>query len=118
MLCCVIIEPNFTILLFVAVSYACMLYFLIVCLLVDNLIYLSADVSGGKDLQTASMCSREYGEHNRSGADVVGVSGSAAHAYPDAECAQLVPGNNLAPPAMLQFAKTRKLSIERSDMRK
>uniref|UniRef100_A0A2K2B7F1 Polycomb protein VEFS-Box domain-containing protein n=1 Tax=Populus trichocarpa TaxID=3694 RepID=A0A2K2B7F1_POPTR len=63
------------------------------------------------------MCSREYGEHNRSGADVVGVSGSAAHAYPDAECAQLVPGNNLAPPAMLQFAKTRKLSIERSDMR-
>ncbi|KAL9386827.1 hypothetical protein Peur_019951 [Populus x canadensis] len=74
-------------------------------------------IGGGKDLQTASMCSREYGEHNRSGADVVGVSGSAAHAYPDAECAQLVPGNNLAPPAMLQFAKTRKLSIERSDMR-
>ncbi|KAG6782969.1 hypothetical protein POTOM_012396 [Populus tomentosa] len=74
-------------------------------------------IGGGKDLQTASMCSREYGEHIRSGADVVGVSGSAAHAYPDAECAQLVPGNNLAPPAMLQFAKTRKLSIERSDMR-
>ncbi|XP_011022374.1 PREDICTED: polycomb group protein EMBRYONIC FLOWER 2-like isoform X7 [Populus euphratica] len=72
---------------------------------------------GGKDLQTASLCSREYGEHNRSGADVVGVSGSAAHSYPDAECAQMVPGNNLAPPAMLQFAKTRKLSIERSDMR-
>ncbi|KAJ6703341.1 POLYCOMB GROUP PROTEIN [Salix viminalis] len=45
------------------------------------------------------------------------IGGSAAHAYPDAECAQLVPGNNLAPPAMLQFAKTRKLSIERPDMR-
>ncbi|XP_011022369.1 PREDICTED: polycomb group protein EMBRYONIC FLOWER 2-like isoform X2 [Populus euphratica] len=74
-------------------------------------------IGGGKDLQTASLCSREYGEHNRSGADVVGVSGSAAHSYPDAECAQMVPGNNLAPPAMLQFAKTRKLSIERSDMR-
>ncbi|KAJ6703346.1 POLYCOMB GROUP PROTEIN EMBRYONIC FLOWER 2-RELATED [Salix viminalis] len=74
-------------------------------------------IGGGKDVQAASICSREYGEHNRSNVDVVGVSGSAAHAYPDAECAQLVPGNNLAPPAMLQFAKTRKLSIERPDMR-
>ncbi|KAJ6326494.1 hypothetical protein OIU76_003818 [Salix suchowensis] len=73
--------------------------------------------AGGKDVQAASICSREYGEHNRSSVDVVGVSGSAAHEYPDAECAQLVPGNNLAPPAMLQFAKTRKLSIERPDMR-
>ena len=98
-----------------ALSYACMLHFLIVCLLVENLIYSSANVSGGKDVQAASICSREYGEHNRSSVDVVGVSGSAAHAYPDAE---LVPGNNLAPPAMLQFAKTRKLSIERPDMRK
>ncbi|CAK7335877.1 unnamed protein product [Dovyalis caffra] len=85
---------------------------------VGNHLYSSADVSGGKDLPTASMCSTEYGEHNRSGCDVAGVSGSAAQAYPDAECVQLVPGNNLAPPAMLQFAKTRKLSIERSDMRK
>ncbi|KAG5249522.1 hypothetical protein OIU76_003818 [Salix suchowensis] len=74
-------------------------------------------IGGGKDVQAASICSREYGEHNRSSVDVVGVSGSAAHEYPDAECAQLVPGNNLAPPAMLQFAKTRKLSIERPDMR-
>ncbi|KAB5564684.1 hypothetical protein DKX38_004738 [Salix brachista] len=98
--------------------------FLLVCMICadewhpfENLIYSSADVSGGKDVQAASICSRENGEHNRSSVDVVGVSGSAAHAYPDAECAQLVPGNNLAPPAMLQFAKTRKLSIERPDMR-
>lgn len=77
-----------------------------------------SDVSGGKDLPTTSMCGTEYGEHNLSRFYVSGVSGSAAQAYPDAECVQMVPGNNLAPPAMLQFAKTRKLSIERSDMRK
>uniref|UniRef100_A0A2K2BUD4 Uncharacterized protein n=1 Tax=Populus trichocarpa TaxID=3694 RepID=A0A2K2BUD4_POPTR len=74
-------------------------------------------IGGGKDLPTTSMCGTEYGEHNLSRFYVSGVSGSAAQAYPDAECVQMVPGNNLAPPAMLQFAKTRKLSIERSDMR-
>ncbi|KAJ7010339.1 polycomb group protein EMBRYONIC FLOWER 2-like isoform X1 [Populus alba x Populus x berolinensis] len=76
-----------------------------------------SDVSGGKDLPATSMCGTEYGEHNLSRFYVSGVSGSAAQAYPDAECVEMVPGNNLAPPAMLQFAKTRKLSIERSDMR-
>ncbi|KAJ6341544.1 hypothetical protein OIU78_009658 [Salix suchowensis] len=75
------------------------------------------DKIGGKDLPTTSMCITEYGEHNLSRFYVAGVSGSAAQASPDAECVQMVPGNNLAPPAMLQFAKTRKLSIERSDMR-
>ncbi|XP_011026738.1 PREDICTED: polycomb group protein EMBRYONIC FLOWER 2-like isoform X2 [Populus euphratica] len=74
-------------------------------------------IGGGKDLPTLSMCGAEYGEHNLSRFYVSGVSGSAAQAYPDAECVQMVPGNNLAPPAMLQFAKTRKLSIERSDTR-
>lgn len=29
-----------------------------------------------------------------------------------------VPGTNIAPPALLQFAKTRKLSVERSNPRK
>ncbi|XP_021687122.2 polycomb group protein EMBRYONIC FLOWER 2 isoform X3 [Hevea brasiliensis] len=56
-------------------------------------------------------------EHVPSSFDVVGVSGSAAQAYPDPECVQSASGNNFAPPAMLQFAKTRKLSIERSDLR-
>nr|XP_034898487.1 polycomb group protein EMBRYONIC FLOWER 2-like isoform X5 [Populus alba] len=74
-------------------------------------------IGGGKDLPATSMCGTEYGEHNLSRFYVSGVSGSAAQAYPDAECVEMVPGNNLAPPAMLQFAKTRKLSIERSDMR-
>ncbi|PON83353.1 Polycomb protein, VEFS-Box [Trema orientale] len=35
----------------------------------------------------------------------------------DPACVQSTSGNNLAPPAMLQFAKTRKLSVERSDPR-
>ncbi|KAB5573371.1 hypothetical protein DKX38_000565 [Salix brachista] len=70
------------------------------------------DKIGGKDLPTTSMCITEYGEHSLSRFYVAGVSGSAAQASPDAECVQMVPGNNLAPPAMLQFAMTRKLSIE------
>ncbi|KAF9689132.1 hypothetical protein SADUNF_Sadunf01G0059800 [Salix dunnii] len=75
------------------------------------------DKIGGKDLPTTSMCITEYGEHNLSRYYVAGVSGSVSQASLDAECVQMVPGNNLAPPAMLQFAKTRKLSIERPDMR-
>ncbi|KAM6601293.1 polycomb group protein EMBRYONIC FLOWER 2 isoform X2 [Cannabis sativa] len=35
----------------------------------------------------------------------------------DPPCAQLTSGNILAPPAMLQFARTRKLSVERTDPR-
>lgn len=38
-------------------------------------------------------------------------------AVPDPDCIQSIAGSSLAPPAMLQFAKTRKLSIERSDCR-
>ncbi|KAJ0043264.1 hypothetical protein Pint_17159 [Pistacia integerrima] len=49
--------------------------------------------------------------------NVAGVSGAAAQSYADPEFLQSVSGNNLAPPAMLQFAKTRKLSIERTDPR-
>ncbi|KAJ8426413.1 hypothetical protein Cgig2_023529 [Carnegiea gigantea] len=36
----------------------------------------------------------------------------------DPDCMQSISGSSLVPPAMLQFAKTRKLSIERSDCRK
>ncbi|XP_048497041.1 polycomb group protein EMBRYONIC FLOWER 2 isoform X3 [Beta vulgaris subsp. vulgaris] len=39
------------------------------------------------------------------------------NAIPDPDCIQSISGGSLAPPAMLQFAKTRKLSIERSDFR-
>ncbi|XP_051119653.1 polycomb group protein EMBRYONIC FLOWER 2 isoform X2 [Andrographis paniculata] len=45
------------------------------------------------------------------------VSSATAHSYADPECVQSLPGSNLTAPALLQFAKTRKLSIERSDSR-
>ncbi|KAL0382259.1 UNVERIFIED_CONTAM: Polycomb group protein EMBRYONIC FLOWER 2 [Sesamum calycinum] len=45
------------------------------------------------------------------------VSSATAHSYADPECVQSLPGSNLTPPALLQFAKTRKLSVERSDPR-
>ncbi|KAL6526919.1 hypothetical protein OROGR_016009 [Orobanche gracilis] len=45
------------------------------------------------------------------------VSSATAHSYAEPECLQPLPGSNLAPPALLQFAKTRKLSIDRSDPR-
>ncbi|KAL8535408.1 hypothetical protein ACS0TY_011158 [Phlomoides rotata] len=45
------------------------------------------------------------------------VSSATAHSYADPECVQSLPGSNLVPPALLQFAKTRKLSVERSDPR-
>ncbi|XP_062163447.1 polycomb group protein EMBRYONIC FLOWER 2 isoform X3 [Alnus glutinosa] len=46
-----------------------------------------------------------------------GVSSATPQSYADGDCIQSIPGNNLAPTTMLQFAKTRKLSIERSDPR-
>lgn len=49
---------------------------------------------------------------------IAGVSSALLQSYADPGCVQSAPGNSLAPPAMLQFAKTRKLSVERSDPRK
>ncbi|GKV45496.1 hypothetical protein SLEP1_g52568 [Rubroshorea leprosula] len=46
-----------------------------------------------------------------------GLTSGAGQSYSDLEHVQSEPGNNLAPPAMLSFAKTRKLSIERPDQR-
>ena len=43
---------------------------------------------------------------------------ATGHPIAEPESVQLVPEENHAPPAMLQFAKTRKLSAERSDPRK
>ncbi|XP_057475999.1 polycomb group protein EMBRYONIC FLOWER 2-like isoform X4 [Actinidia eriantha] len=56
-------------------------------------------------------------EHDTSSPNVTGISSATAHSYADPECVQSLPGSSLAPPAMLQFAKTRKLSVERSDPR-
>ncbi|KAF5456220.1 hypothetical protein F2P56_025725 [Juglans regia] len=46
-----------------------------------------------------------------------GVSSATPQSHVDPDCVQSIPGNNLAAPTVLQFAKTRKLSIERSDPR-
>ncbi|KAG5558265.1 hypothetical protein RHGRI_008261 [Rhododendron griersonianum] len=59
----------------------------------------------------------EYLERDTSSPNATGVSSATAHSYADPECVQSLPGSNLGPPAMLQFAKTRKLSVERSDPR-
>lgn len=48
---------------------------------------------------------------------VTGVASVTGQSYADTECVQSVLGYT-AHPAMLQFAKTRKLSFERSEPRK
>lgn len=59
-------------------------------------------------------------EYNTSSANATGCSSAcaSAHLYPDPECIQSVSISNTSPPSMLQFAKTRKLSLESSDLRK
>ncbi|OIT07064.1 hypothetical protein A4A49_54063 [Nicotiana attenuata] len=47
-----------------------------------------------------------------------GISSAIGHLYPDPDSVQSVPGSTLASPALLQFAKSRKLSVECSDPRK
>ncbi|KAL1822844.1 hypothetical protein ACET3Z_009622 [Daucus carota] len=58
-------------------------------------------------------------EYNTSSANATGCSSAcaSAHLYPDPECIQSVSISNTSPPSMLQFAKTRKLSLESSDLR-
>ncbi|GMP69802.1 hypothetical protein CsSME_00028926 [Camellia sinensis var. sinensis] len=59
----------------------------------------------------------ECAERDTSSPNATGVSTASAQSFADPECVQSVSGSHLAPPTMLQFAKTRKLSIERSDPR-
>lgn len=74
--------------------------------------------SGGTILQNATIGALEYAQHVPSSFNVAGVSGAGGQLYSDSERVQPVSGNNLGPPAFLQFAKTRKISMERSDPRK
>lgn len=74
---------------------------------------LPAAINGHRDTVDGAA---EYLEHNASSLNnATGGSSATAHSYADLECAQSAPGSNLAPPSVLQFAKTRKLSAERSD---
>ncbi|KAG4137068.1 hypothetical protein ERO13_D07G048300v2 [Gossypium hirsutum] len=71
---------------------------------------------GGNIIQNGIMGALECAEHLPSSSNVAGVSGTAGQSYSDSEHVQSVSGNNLGPPA-LQFANTRKISMERSDPR-
>ncbi|KAK4838744.1 hypothetical protein QYF36_016104 [Acer negundo] len=72
---------------------------------------------GGNGFRNASTGVVECAQPVPSSFNVAEVSSAAAQSCTDPECLQSVSGNNLTPPAMLQFAKTRKLSIERYDPR-
>ncbi|XVE63842.1 hypothetical protein DITRI_Ditri07aG0053600 [Diplodiscus trichospermus] len=72
---------------------------------------------GGNILQNARIAAVECAQHLPSSFNVSGVSGAAGQSYSGCEQVQSVSGNNLGPPALLQFAKTRKISMERSDPR-
>ncbi|KAH9678701.1 polycomb group protein EMBRYONIC FLOWER 2 [Citrus sinensis] len=80
-----------------------------VCELLDK-------ADGGNDYRNSIIAVAESAQHVPSSFNVAGASNADAQLYTDPEY-QLLSGNNLAAPAMLQFAKTRKLSIERSDSR-
>ncbi|KAG8487909.1 hypothetical protein CXB51_018723 [Gossypium anomalum] len=71
---------------------------------------------GGNIIQNGIMGALECAEHLPSSSNVAGVSGTAGQSYSDSEHVQSVSVSNLGPPA-LQFAKTRKISMERSDPR-
>ncbi|KAK9178441.1 hypothetical protein WN943_027631 [Citrus x changshan-huyou] len=71
---------------------------------------------GANDYRNSIIAVAESAQHVPSSFNVAGASNADAQLYTDPEY-QLLSGNNLAAPAMLQFAKTRKLSIERSDSR-
>ncbi|XVF11297.1 hypothetical protein REPUB_Repub08aG0014600 [Reevesia pubescens] len=72
---------------------------------------------GGNIIQNARMGAMECAQHLPSSFIVAGVSGAAGQSYSDSERVQSASGNNLAPPALLQFAKTRKISMEHSGPR-
>ncbi|XP_008810364.2 polycomb group protein EMF2B-like isoform X2 [Phoenix dactylifera] len=56
-------------------------------------------------------------EPGSSSPDTIGICAASAQASISNDCAQRGSGSNLAPPTVLQFAKTRKLSVERTDPR-
>ncbi|GMN57798.1 hypothetical protein TIFTF001_026899 [Ficus carica] len=77
---------------------------------------LESDLRGGvyELMDKADDAQSSKGEKNR----ISGVSDALPLSNADHGCVQSTSGNNLAPPTLLQFAKTRKLSVERSDPRK
>ncbi|KAJ4967098.1 hypothetical protein NE237_018947 [Protea cynaroides] len=62
-----------------------------------------------------SICAADSTERVASSPNATGVSIATAQSSVGPECVQPVSGSNHAPSTFLQFAKTRKLSVERSD---
>ncbi|CAN1241892.1 Polycomb group protein EMBRYONIC FLOWER 2 [Linum perenne] len=73
--------------------------------------------NGGKKLANISVGAAQCVGKVSSVFDEMGASRSGSQAHPDPECVQSANDNNLVPPAMLQFSKTRKLTVERSDLK-
>ncbi|XP_073106427.1 polycomb group protein EMF2B-like isoform X2 [Elaeis guineensis] len=69
--------------------------------------------SFGSENHHAAECT----ELGSSSPDTTGICAATAQASISNDCAQPGSGSNLAPPTVLQFAKTRKLSVERTDPR-
>ncbi|GLT39868.1 hypothetical protein SLA2020_140350 [Shorea laevis] len=72
---------------------------------------------GGNDSLNACVGTADCAPLVPSGFIGAGSTSGAGQSLSGVERVQSVPGSNLAPPAMLPFAKTRKLSIERPDHR-
>ncbi|XP_043706488.1 polycomb group protein EMF2B-like isoform X1 [Telopea speciosissima] len=62
-----------------------------------------------------SLCAADSIERVASSPNITGVSIATAQSSVGPECVQTVSGSSHAPSACLQFAKTRKLSVERAD---
>ncbi|KAG9149861.1 hypothetical protein Leryth_022097 [Lithospermum erythrorhizon] len=56
-------------------------------------------------------------EQDTSSPNITGISSATTHSYVDPDCVQSLPGSNVTAPSVLQFAKSRKLAMERSDTR-
>lgn len=70
--------------------------------------------SFGSENHHAAECT----ELGSSSPDTTGICAATTQASISNDCAQPGSGSNLAPPTVLQFAKTRKLSVERTDPRR
>ncbi|KAG9145862.1 hypothetical protein Leryth_020198 [Lithospermum erythrorhizon] len=56
-------------------------------------------------------------EHDTSSPNTTAISSATAQSFADPDCVQSLPGSNISSMPVLQFAKSRKLSLERSDTR-
>ncbi|CAI0450550.1 unnamed protein product, partial [Linum tenue] len=73
--------------------------------------------NGGKSMVSISRGAADGAGKVSSVFDEIGASVSGAQGHQEAEGVQLASDNSVVPPAMIQFAKARKLSADRSDLK-